>query len=378
MAEDKKSQSDDARLGGKRKATALPATGKKREKSHSLANMAFNICILAFIGYGFYSYMQKGGNAGVFNELGERLDVIDAPIEGDPYIDRLEQQSRLSVLDKLTPVKTVAVNHQTLEKGQGAPAMCGQTARYKIITGAGSQQQVSDIKTIQLGDVKKPHGLTLAIEGMRVGEVRKASIPQELWTGIAREERSAVMTQLTLELVSIDSSIPENALGLRRFVSKSGSGLPLRCGDLAMVHVAIWAENGQKLFSTEKDKPVYFYLGENHVPYALQRGVQDMLPGGQYSLVFSPDLWKNLAENNQSSPMPPYEVQPFPQELALPDGQLIMIDVAYPREVARKNLPANNPPVTEPVTPPLNVGEPPELTEPMGEVNDPMVKMPAE
>jgi hypothetical protein len=209
---------------------------------------------------------------------------------------------------------------------------------------------------------------------MRPGEVREIGIPQELWTGnIAHQKNIAPKhTTIKVELESIKTNAPQSDMPLRRFVVRNGSGLPLRCGELAMLHLAIWAENGEKIFSTENGKPVYFYLGENSVPYALERGVQGILPGGQYSLVFASELWKPLADNAESSAPPPYEVQPFPSNIEWPDNQLLLIDVAYPRDVAQKGLPQK--PIAD--TPPVESTKP-ELKTPLSEpeeVKDPVIE----
>lgn len=358
----------DSRLGGKRQGIKLPST--KGEKKSSAANMAFNIFILAFIVYGFYSYMQKGGDVGVFNELGAQLEVIDAPREGDPRIDRLQEQQRVSALTNFFPVERPNVSFRSLQEGNGVPVSCGQTVSYRLISGAGSQQKISDVQSLRLGDVKKPHGLTLGIEGMRAGEIREITIPQQLWTGSdPRQGQKASVEVIKVELQSFTPPEPQASMPLRRYVTSSASGAPLRCGDLAMVHLSIWAQNGQELFSTKKNKPVYFYIGENTVPYALERGVHGMLPGGRYSLVFAPELWKRLTQEGAATPAPDYKVQPFPNDIAWPTDQLILVDVGYPKQVPRtqesqKQLPQK--PIAATPVPELTteLSEPSEVVEP--------------
>lgn len=359
---------DDARLGGKRSRPKLPSVSEK--KKSNAGTKAFNLFILVFIIYGFYSYMQKGGDVGIFNDLGHHLEVIEAPREGDPRIDRLQNQRRMSAMDNLMPVESINVTHRTLKEGEGVPASCGQTVTYRLVSGVGSEQEMSEVKSFRLGDYQKPHGLTLGVEGMRVGEVREIVIPQQLWTGdVPAEGQRAQRTIITVELKSISPQEPQTDMALRRFVTRNGSGIPLRCGDLAVLHMAVWAENGKKLFATEQGKPLYFYIGENSVPYALERGVQGMLPGGQYSLIFAPELWKRLTENVTPTSAPAaYEVQPFPTDIEWPSDQLILVDIAYPKQVAQKGLPAmpiadNSPPEAKPeLETPLS--EPSEVEEP--------------
>lgn len=338
----------DVRLGGKRKKKALPPVSEKPE-SHP-ANALFNLFIIAFIGYGFYIYMQKGGDAGVLNELGEQLAVIDAPQEGDPRIDRLHHQQRSNALARMFPLTRPAVTHQVLEEGKGAPASCGQLATYRLISGFGKTQQVSEAKQLRLGSTQAPQGLTLGIEGMRPGETRRIMVPQELWTGVRPQEgQVSEVTAIVVTLEALEPELPQAEMPLRRFVIRGGSGYPLRCGDLAMMHLTLWGADGTQLFTSKGGKPVYFFLGEGQVPYGLERGVLEMAPGGLYSLVSAAELWKPLAVSAQEATLtPPFAVQAFPQDLSLPEGQIILVDIDYPKDAPRR-LPVTKSPVTQPL-----------------------------
>lgn len=337
----------DARLGGARRKGALPLTDKSK-RSNS-AGIIFNILIILFIGYAFYSYLQKGGDAGVLNDLGEQLKVIDAPKNSDPRVDSLRHRQQLNVISRAFPKKRSVIAKKVMQEGSGLPASCGQIAEYRLISGYGSEQKVSEVKKLRLGSIDAPQGLTLALEGMRAGEVAQISIPQELWAGVyPAEDQPSRVTNITLELQSVSPEVPRSEMPLRRFIIRGGSGYPLRCGDLAMVHMMVWSASGKKIFSSEADKPVYLYLGEGKTPYGLERGLLDMAPGGLYSMVIPAELWQNIApETDITSAPPPYDVQPFPSDLKLPQGQMILVDINYPKEPPHRTLQAPPTPATE-------------------------------
>ena len=339
----------DARLGGSRPKGKLPHI-EKRKKSHP-ANKAFNLFILAFMAYALYLYMQRGGDAGILNELGDQLDVIETPRAGDPRIDRLKHHQRANALSRIFPQERSSVTWQALQEGAGAPASCGQEVTYRLISGFGSDQTVSEPKTLRLGSVDAPQGLTLGLEGMRVGEVRKIGIPPALWTGARPTEGPPIqVTHVTAELQKIAGEVPQAEMPLRRFLIRGGSGFPLRCGDLAIMHLTLWSGEGKKLFSSLGGAPVYFYLGEGKAPYGIERGVLKMAPEGLYSLALSPELMKPLVQGGTVSPPPPYAVQAFPMDLELPEGQMVLVDIDYPKELpaaASPRLPQMQSPATQ-------------------------------
>ena len=150
----KNDKPEDARLGGKRPKSILPKVAESKQAS--AGSKAFNLFIFAFIIYGLYSYMQKGGDVGIFNEIGEHLNVIDTPQNGDPRIDRLLEQKRISALDNFSPVERLGVKKLTVREGKGLPVSCGQTVTYRLISGVGSEQQITDEKKFRLGDYQKP------------------------------------------------------------------------------------------------------------------------------------------------------------------------------------------------------------------------------
>ena len=335
----------DARLGGKRPKTSLLPKSKPDAEKSKTANRLFNLLILAFILYGVYSFMQKGGDAGILNELGAKLDVIDNWQEGDPRVDRLKHQQRNNALDRVFPVKRPAISKRILEEGHGAPATCGQIASYQLI----ENSKTSETRQLRIGSVSAPQGLTLALEGMRPGERRKTTIPPSLWN----KNNSNQPTQLTLELQHAKPPLPVTNMPLRRFLIKGGSGYPLRCGDLAVMHLTLWNAKGEQIFTSKNGKPVYFYIGEGQVPYGIERGVLEMAPGGVYSLILAPEYWTNLAADSEpASPAPALEVQAFPTNLEIPNGQMILVDIDYPKNLpaaASSPLPAEPETVTEPL-----------------------------
>ncbi len=340
----------DARLGGKR-PSKLPSKISNANKN-ATAGRFFNLMILVFIGYGFYTYMQKGGDAGIISEIGNHLEVIDANAVGDPRIDRLQHQQRINVISRVFPNSRPEIRAEILQKGAGLPALCGQTVTYRLVEGFGEQRNTSEWKKLQLGTIAAPQGLTLGLEGMKKGELRKVTIPQELWTGAyPREGQNSQLTQIMLELRDMSPAIPQANMPLRRFLIKGGNTNNLRCGDLAMVDLKIWNAQGELLFTTENSEPVYFYLGEGQVPYAIERGVLGMAPSGLYSLVVAPELWKPLTPDfaNVTS-APHFDVQPFPSALLTAREEMVLVDISIPTEIGRSNhLPAMESPASEPI-----------------------------
>jgi FKBP-type peptidyl-prolyl cis-trans isomerase len=352
----------DARLGGRRPTKGLPEQLKKRSKKNNKANNVFNLFIICLMGYAFFKYVQDGGDAGMLSQIGTHLEVIDAYKEGDPRIDRLRAENLYpNDFTRLTPIKRSAVARQTLSTGEGPPALCGQEVRYRIVEGFGQDQKVSEPQSFHLGDPQKPLGLTLALEGMRPGEVAQATIPPELWSGGAA---GSLGTSLVLELESAQSDFPDNPFGLRRFIRRAGSGYRLRCGDLAIMHLSFYSGKGEVLFDSRKGDPVAFFLGDGNVPYGLEQGVQSMARGGKYSLILSSDFLhipKNTAINLETIP---YQVQPFPADLSFPQDQLVLVDIDYPAGLTEKKV--SQPLVPAKEIPPLKPAEMP-VTEPVVE-----------
>lgn len=331
----KKPEEKDARLGGERPRGGLPPELQKKKQDSKNFQRLFNLLILGFIGYGFFVYLQEGGEAGVLNDLGTQLAVIDAEPEGDPRIDRLDARNlQPDSLSYLYPVERPSVRSQTLQEGAGLPVECAQEITYRLIEGFGSEQSVSETRRMRLGSPTVPQGLTLGMEGMKPGEVRRIEIPQQLWTGSAPAQEVPVeITALTVELESVGETLPQTTMPLRRFIRKASNGDALRCGDLAIVEMTIWAGNGEQLFTTAGDQPVYFFLGDGRVPYGIERGVQDLRAGGAYSLVVAPQYWPALQQESAPLQPIPYAAQPFPQDLAVPEGQLVLVDIGYPEEL---------------------------------------------
>ncbi len=333
-------QNEDARLGGKRpKKIYLPPTDAP-SKSSKFTPAIFNFIALAFILYGLYSFLQKGGDAGLLSTLNQQMALVETNHDNSA-IDKLETAMQMPGFSNLIPDKRPAVLQTTLQEGKGDSAICGQTITYRLIEGYGENQKISKTRSLQLGSSRIPLGITRGIEGMKVGEVRQLTVPPTLQkTQDQLEDVALLNTQITIELVSISPQLPEAQLPIRRFVARSSSGLGLQCGDIAPLNMAIWSNTGELLFDNRNTDPAYFIIGQNHMPYGVERGVTQMAPGGLYTLALVPDYLAPLAKPFKAAEplQSTYKMKPFPADFKWPTD-MVLIDISYPEKLESNRLP---------------------------------------
>jgi FKBP-type peptidyl-prolyl cis-trans isomerase len=79
--------------------------------------------------------------------------------------------------------------------------------------------------------------------------------------------------------------------GLRYTVVAPGSGAPARPGQSVLIHETTTLASGTVIFSSrEKDTPVPFVLGANHVIAGVDEGVTGMRVGERRRLIIPPAL----------------------------------------------------------------------------------------
>ena len=306
-------------------------------------NRAFNMVILILLAYGAYEYLEQKRKDTIpadqlfaTQPLGQGVQVMDSR---DPRIEQLYQQRSYDYTKSLMPVSRPGVRVTQLEAGSGPAALCGQVATFRRYDG----DNTGEPETLRIGDISQPLGLSLGLKGMRVGEVRQMMIPAPLFKENATKDDKELQI-VKAELLSLSPETDYNEQRLRRFLIQAGSGTQLRCGDMAIAHIAVWDSNGELLFDSKADNglPIWFEIGMGHVPFGLETGALSMSAGGAYTIIMPQNMREPLhpAEN---APVPPTSlaVRAWPAELVLPKDRAVILDITMPAKIPHITQPAS-------------------------------------
>ncbi len=289
-----------------------------------------NLLIVGFLAYAVLSYFSDGFDLTPDdNKLPEVAEgKAGPPHSDDPRIDRLRQQESFNSLSQLFPVSRPMVITETLTPGQGRRAFCGQEVTYRLHEAGKEGAEKSLTLGREFGDRLS---LAWGIEGMQVGETRKIKVPKDFGAMPLGKVTEKDFTIYEVELLKLTPELPKaGPMPLRRFTQKGDAGMNLRCGEQAIAHVNLWSAEGKLLFSSLDGPPVYFELGGGHgVPYGLELAAEEMGPGGVYTVVLPPELVKPLHPGKQAAPPKELEVRAFPQDIVLPQGQVVMVDLSF-------------------------------------------------
>lgn len=293
-----------------------------------------NLLVVGFLLYVVLNYFS-GGGLEIPEYLGtkpEKSESVEAQLSSeDPRIDRLAVQESFNAFTDLIPNLRMQVATRTVSPGKGRQAFCGQQATYQLRESA--KGKAGKPQTVVLGQaVSEKTGLAWGIQGMHLGEIREIRVPRDFNASRFSEKANKEATIYYAELLKLEPELPKaGPMALRRFISNGEAGLEFRCGDQAVAHLTLWSPNGQILFSSLNDLPIYFEIGAGKaIPYGLELGALEMGPGGSYTLIIPPELVKPLHANLPvETPPKELEVRSFPSDLALPDGQLLIADISF-------------------------------------------------
>ena len=90
----------------------------------------------------------------------------------------LAEGRSISIMGNLVPSFRDNVRVEVLRQGKGVPSLCGQTLTYRLMMGTEKGDAKAEEKTLRLGDLREPEGLSQGLVNMRVGEVRRLTIPE--------------------------------------------------------------------------------------------------------------------------------------------------------------------------------------------------------
>ncbi len=262
-----------------------------------------------------------------------------AAMTTDPRIDELLEHNNVNMLNQLTlKFRRVSPVTHILQDGAGPAILCGQLAEYEIIESGKQDDLLNEPQQMRIGSNLQQLPLGLGMIGMRVGEVRKITIPVNIWNTPPIGQMPKISHNVTVKLLKILDTIADSEMPLRRFIRRNGNGSTLRCGDIALLYIDIWDSNGKLLFTTKHSAPIQFLLGGGNVPFGLEQAVIGISKGGKYSFVIPKEMLVTLNSENYLSPyadnIAKFTAQPWPGDITLPKERAIIVDVYYPTEAA--------------------------------------------
>lgn len=214
------------------------------------------------------------------------------------------------------PIYLFAIPYEvvTVKEGEGEPIQNGQLIRvhYKSFL-ADSAQTMFDNSydrgeplEFSLGAGQVIAGWERGLLGMKVGEIRKLSIPYQL--GYGDREIGPIPARSDLyfevELVSAEPPLTPDSFGdskkakwkkiengVLAWDEKAGSGNAATQGTRIQVHYTGWIASGRK-FSSSKDygKPLETVLGGGRLINGWEIGLDDVTPGTVRWLKISPSM----------------------------------------------------------------------------------------
>lgn len=223
---------------------------------------------------------------------------------------------RIFSLLLVLPAYLLAIPYEvvTIKEGSGEPIQNGQLIRvhYKSFL-ADSAQTMFDNSydrgeplEFSLGAGQVIQGWERGLMGMKVGEIRKLSIPYQLAYGDREIGPIPPRSDLyfEVELVSADPPLqPDNFAdskkanwkkienGVLSWDEKTGTGIPAAQGTRVQVHYTGWLASGRK-FSSSKDygKPLSTILGGGRLIAGWEIGLDGMTSGSVRWLKISPSM----------------------------------------------------------------------------------------
>ena len=188
--------------------------------------------------------------------------------------------------------------------GGGKEAGCWETAllRYQLFRENGEPVE-DNLKAetplpVTLGRGEVVPGLERAILGMKKGEVREVALRPDMafaYPGFKHDKVTAEETVgYRVELVDIDRPVkPTDQMGLKIFDDQLGRGEIAQCTDYVFARVNGWKIDGSSLWNGPR--MMLIHVGGGVVPYAVERALIGMQPGGKRTVVSPPGYTKPLS-----------------------------------------------------------------------------------
>lgn len=338
-------QNDDKHNKPSTKHGPLPKLSRKSKKPRqkfSRENKLLNIVVLLIFAVAVWQITSQNDTeervtkvAGQFVMPEDLASAIpEEHYDADPRIDVLQHRHEMNVFSQLSARMRPTVAVKTLKEGTGARVFCGQKIRYQLLETDKDAPNPDKQQSLRLGAEVDKVGLSLGIIGMRPGEIRYMEIPTQIWqmNSVMNAPNSGESYAALIMLIAAEEVAPFSEMPLRRFLTDSGAGEELRCGDIAVIDMTIWDSNGTKLFTTEGDRPVYFIPGQGNIPFGIEQAVLGMLPGSTHGFVIPQEMFVPIAPAEADEVTPPIEqidAQPWPQDLQLPQDRAVIIDATY-------------------------------------------------
>jgi FKBP-type peptidyl-prolyl cis-trans isomerase len=316
-----------------RRKSYRPSRYTKSQPELARVHKILNLIVLGLITSAFiYLYTRDGEE----KPQPEPVPELPAAPTGEQLeAQRYREVERLGMFEsgRFIPNFRNTVAVEVLTQGAGIPAQCGHSVTYRLLA-EGEDAASGTPQTLRLGDIRQPLGLTLGLLGAHVGEVRHLTVPMTLWETVPDRLADDTTEKQLLLRVAVDAItpvIPTPKLEARKFVTYSGSGQTLRCGDAALLHLTFSRANGEVLFNSKAtDTPVYFELGGAQVPIGIEMAVENLAPGGSATLLVPPEWLQTYQERLPLSLPKGVKAQLLPK-IDFPPDERIILDITYPR-----------------------------------------------
>ena len=188
--------------------------------------------------------------------------------------------------------------------GGGREAGCWETAllRYQLFRENGElvedNLKSETLLSVTLGRGEVVPGLERSILGMKKGEVREVALRPDMafaYPGFKHDKVTAEETiAYRVELVDIDLPVkPTDQLGLKMYDDQLGRGKIAQCTDYVFARVNGWKVDGTSLWNGPR--VMLIHVGGGVVPYAVERALIGMQPGGKRTVISPPGYTKPLS-----------------------------------------------------------------------------------
>lgn len=230
--------------------------------------------------------------------------------------------------NRILPPQPLALTLQDLRLGEGAPAVCGQTATLAYQAYGSDGGKLNDSATAEapyrftIGAKKALPAFEEGVVGMQKGGIRRLHAPPRYAYGAPGFDRGAlpVNDSITFEaqLLDLSPALPDPAQTSFRFIeAQRGFGPVIPCGEAARVHITVWSTEGRKLF-TSRDAgrgPITVTPGSAAHFTGLEYSVLGMKPHGRRTAVVPPPFQKPLSGAADTLDIP------------FPGAQTVLVDI---------------------------------------------------
>ncbi|MBN9500208.1 MAG: FKBP-type peptidyl-prolyl cis-trans isomerase [Armatimonadetes bacterium] len=172
---------------------------------------------------------------------------------------------------------------------------------------------------VPLGAGRVIPGWDQGLKGIKVGGVRKLSIPSKLGYGEQSQDKIPANSDLffTVKCLNIVKKGEEMVIDTKD--TKQGTGAAVKNGDKVTIHYVGTLLNGKKFDSSrDRNQPFEFKVGNGDVVPGFDKGVLGMKKGGIRTVVIPPDAAYGARPTGS---IPPNSVLQFEIELLKVNGK---------------------------------------------------------